>query len=316
MRIAAVLLFLLLSGWSAHGEKEPSFVPPLASGGAPECPEHMGVRNYKSEIAKYVNTVAYITGTASLGNSGCQRRAELHIEADGATRLYQLPVAKLQDFSIADFSPDGSNLLLFAERREVSSNEDFRDIEIAVVPVASGEMHWRNVWDIFQWQVCGATVEPQGFADEIHIALRARPSVINSKPRPDCISDVGLYSIDLAGQSVTRLPSGAEIQRYGSSTGAACQTCKKDPDIVSSCFTVHGRIFLANGSPSYRIWRIGTDRILGVPDSIVPEAIAINLTWENAAFGDFYVCPFTAQKDGEMQYVCVESASKIIFKKW
>lgn len=316
MQIAAVLLFVLLSGWSARADKEPSFVPPLASGGAPECPEHFGARTYKSELAKNAHTVAYITGTASLDDSGCQRSAQLHIEGDGASRSYQLPNPKKQYFSIADFSPDGSNLLLFAEHRDVSSDQDFRDIEIAVVPVASGEMYWRNVWDIFQWQGCGATVEPQGFVDEAHISLRARPSVMNSKPRPDCVSDVGLYSMGLASQSVTRLPSSAEMKRYGSSTGAGCQTCKKDPDIVSSCFTVHGRMFLANGSPSYRIWRIGTNRILGVQDSIVPEAIAIDLTWENAAFGDFYVCPFTEQKDGEMQYVCVESARKVIFKKW
>ena len=316
MRITAVLLFVFLSVSPARADKEPSFVPPLASGGAPECSEHLGVRNYKSEIAKNAHTVAYITGVASLGDSGCQRSAELHIEEDGTTRSYQLPEAKKQDFSIADFSPDGSKLLLFAVHRDVSSGEDFRDIEIAVVPIASGEMHWRNVWDIFQWQDCDATVEPQGFADEAHMALRARPSVMNSKPRPDCVPDVELYSMDLASHSVTRLPSSAEVKRYGSSIGAACQTCKKDPDIVSSCFIVHGRMFLANGSPTYRIWRIGTDRVLGVHDDIVPEAIAINLTWESAAFGDFYVCPFTRQKDGAMQFVCVESASKIIFKKW
>jgi hypothetical protein len=316
MRTAAVLLLVLLPVCSARAEKEPSFVPPLASGGAPECPEHLGVRNYKSEIAKNGPAAAYITGTASLGDSGCQRSAELHIERDGVTRSYQLPAARNQDFSIADFSPDGSKLLLFAEHRDVSSDADFRDIEIAVVPIASGEMHWRNVWDIFQWQDCGATVEPQGFVDQARVAIRARPSVMNSKPRPDCVSDAGLYSMDLTSQSVTRLPSSAEIKRYGSSIGAGCQTCKKDPDIVGSCFTVHGRLFLANGSPSYRIWRIGTHRIFGVHDSIVPEAIALNLTWENAAFGDFYVCPFTGQRDGEMQFVCVESASKIIFQKW
>ena len=140
---------------------------------------------------------------------------------------------------------------------------------------------------------------------------------MNSKPRPDCVPDAGTVlngSSEPLGHPVAlECP---EVKRYGSSIGAACQTCKKDPDIVSSCFIVHGRMFLANGSPTYRIWRIGTDRVLGVHDDIVPEAIAINLTWESAAFGDFYVCPFTRQKDGAMQFVCVESASKIIFKKW
>ena len=125
MRITAVLLFVFLSVSPARADKEPSFVPPLASGGAPECSEHLGVRNYKSEIAKNAHTVAYITGVASLGDSGCQRSAELHIEEDGTTRSYQLPEAKKQDFSIADFSPDGSKLLLFAVHRDVSSGEEF-----------------------------------------------------------------------------------------------------------------------------------------------------------------------------------------------
>jgi hypothetical protein len=71
-----------------------------------------------------------------------------------------------------------------------------------------------------------------------------------------------------------------------------------------------------NGGTPYHIWRIGTDRMLGVRDSIVPESLATSLTWGNAAFGDFYVCPFTKELPDAMQFVCVESARNIVYRKW
>lgn len=49
--------------------------------------------------------------------------------------------------------------------------------------------------------------------------------------------------------------------------------CRRNPALVASCFTLHGRLFVGNGAPSMRIWRVGTKRILGVLPSeaeIVP----------------------------------------------
>jgi len=40
--------------------------------------------------------------------------------------------------------------------------------------------------------------------------------------------------------------------------------CRLSPVVVSACFAVHGRLLLYNGSPAFRIWRIGTKRMLGV----------------------------------------------------
>lgn len=33
-------------------------------------------------------------------------------------------------------------------------------------------------------------------------------------------------------------------------------------------------------------------------------------------FGDYEVCPLTKQRVGEMQMVCVESASRLVLKNW
>jgi hypothetical protein len=44
----------------------------------------------------------------------------------------------------------------------------------------------------------------------------------------------------------------------------------KTPEIAASCYWTHGRLALYNGNPGWRLWKIGTKRILGVysgPDS-------------------------------------------------
>jgi hypothetical protein len=316
MRSAVVLFFILSTCWLVPAGKEPQYLPPLASGGAPDCPEHVGLRQYKSEIAKREDTSAYIEGAANREASGCQSTAVLHVQRGGATYSYALPEPDKQGFSIADFSPDASMLLLFSELHEEAPNEYFRNVQLTTLPIVSGEMHWRDVWDIFQWHDCDATVEPQGFSSDGTVIIRAGPSVMNFPRRRNCLADVELFAVNLQSESLEQLSSDAEIKRYGSSTRGPWQTCKGDPDLAGACFTVHGRMSLHNGTPTIRIWRIGTDRILGVHDFIVPESIASKLNWDNAAYGDFYVCPFTRQTPEAMQIVCVESASKVIYKKW
>jgi len=253
----------------------------------------------------------YIAGEAILDASGCRRTAEVHVQRGDVTRKYSLPDSDQEDFSIIDFSPDGSSLLISAERYDF----DFRGVQITVLPISSGEMDWRDVGDILHWHDCDATVHPQGFGNDGSVIILARPSIQHGHSRPNCVPEEELYSVNLAKESVERLPPDAEIKRYGAREGGPCQTCKTDPDIVGACFTVHGRMAMYNGTPTYRIWRIGTDRILGVHDFIIPAEIETTLKWENAAFGDFYVCPFTNQTTDEMQLVCVESAKKLVYKE-
>jgi hypothetical protein len=315
MRPTTILMLVVFSCVPVQAQKEVQYLAPLATGQAPECPEHIGVRNLRSEIAMTAQMSVYITGEAVRDKSGCRQTAVLHIQAGNVARSYELPDASDHDFSVADFSADGSRLLLFAMRDDEGSTES-RDIQLAVVPTVSGEMDWRNVWDVFQWHDCDAMVDPLGFSDDGAIVIRAGPSVWDGHPLPNCVADAGLYSFESTTGSVTRWPANLEVKQHGSSMGAPCQTCKSDPDIVGACFTVHGRMTLFNGGTPYHIWRIGTDRMLGVRDSIIPESLATSLTWENAAFGDFYVCPFTRQREGAMQFVCVESARKVVYRKW
>ena len=97
--------------------------------------------------------------------------------------------------------------------------------------------------------------------------------------------------------------------------------CRSDPRVIGKCFQVHGRLNFANGSPMLRMWRVGTRRYLGVfdeEDPIVPPNLAKCLLHPNGTgfgrttCGDFVVCPFTPQRPGWMQMVCIESAKNLV----
>jgi hypothetical protein len=98
------------------------------------------------------------------------------------------------------------------------------------------------------------------------------------------------------------------------------RACKSNPELVGPCFQLHGRVFYSNGTPSLRIWRVGTDRILGVlppENEIIPGNLSQALRgWDREVFADLEVCPFTKQAAGAMQMVCVEAASHIVVRKY
>ena len=91
--------------------------------------------------------------------------------------------------------------------------------------------------------------------------------------------------------------------------------CKSNPQLVTACFTVHGRLSAYNGTPSLRIWPMGTHRLLGIlkdEDPLaLPESIRNEVGFGKDIYGDFSVCPFTEPKRGQMQLVCVESVSNV-----
>ena len=96
------------------------------------------------------------------------------------------------------------------------------------------------------------------------------------------------------------------------STAAAAEEennkCEGRPDIVNSCFSIRGRLSYSNGSPSARIWRVGTHRMLGIHNDELPKEIEDKmLNFDTELWGEFKVCPFTQEQPEHMQFVCVES---------
>ena len=89
------------------------------------------------------------------------------------------------------------------------------------------------------------------------------------------------------------------------------------------CWGGHREITsVRNETKSWLVCRpIGTKRMLGVTagpvaddadDPIVPKNLAFDSSKE--VFGDFEVCPFTHERKGEMQMVCVQSVKNLSIK--
>jgi len=103
------------------------------------------------------------------------------------------------------------------------------------------------------------------------------------------------------------------------------QSCRARADVVGKCFTVHGRLSVYNGTPSIRLWPLGSKRLLGVIDpkdvsnapgpSILPKSIGEKLDWDKNVFGDFLVCPLTRSQPGKMQTICIESGKNLKIEK-
>jgi hypothetical protein len=118
----------------------------------------------------------------------------------------------------------------------------------------------------------------------------------------------------------------------------------KTPENASLCYWTHGRLSMYEGNPTYRIWKIGTRRILGVlngpsrfplristydedvfnpelPSNLERAYIADQKRWDKRGstgygrpdiFAEFEVCPLEPETKGEMQSVCVESADDVV----
>jgi len=103
---------------------------------------------------------------------------------------------------------------------------------------------------------------------------------------------------------------------------AAERPCHEHPQVVDKCFRLRGRMNYANGSPTVRIWPVGTGRVLGVSEGRfavpgivnLPSDLQARLSWESDLFADFIVCPFTPDQPGVMRLVCVDAATNVVVR--
>jgi len=94
---------------------------------------------------------------------------------------------------------------------------------------------------------------------------------------------------------------------------------------VGPSFKVHGRLSAWNGTPTLRIWIVGTKRILGVheegevhlttplPKELMHPPASFVSFWNDEVYGDFELCPLTKSRPGVMQFVCIKSASNLVW---
>lgn len=300
------LVFVSLPGAVAKA----AWLPALAYATAPECPKHAGVRELRSEIIQRDADQAFFVAASRNKGGACESTATLHLKHGQADSVFDLPAPATQNYSIVDFSSDRSTLLLARDLIRTYPDEQLRNILIGTVSTDTGQVQWQNAWDLFKWQTCDATVEPQGFSDDGKIVVLVRPSVMAPRRRESCIASTSLYEVDTHGVAAP-LPDSLKVVRYATVVRARFQACAADPDLVGACFTVHGRLSYWNGNPSLRIGWIGTKRILGVPNEVVPDSVAPHLNFDVGAYGDYRVCPLTLRKPDAMQMVCIEAADNV-----
>jgi hypothetical protein len=104
----------------------------------------------------------------------------------------------------------------------------------------------------------------------------------------------------------------------------------KTPENASSCYWTRGRVTVGAGTPAYRMWKIGTNRLLGIYsgpsadryslDNEDPEFPAnVQRIWQqrigHSLFADFEVCPLEPERAGWMQAVCIEAARNVFVQK-
>ena len=102
-------------------------------------------------------------------------------------------------------------------------------------------------------------------------------------------------------------------------TYAADNFCETDKRVASACRDIHGRLSVYANLRVY-LWPIGTKRLLAIgfmsdaPDAdfFLPDNAHALLNPGTDVFGDFHVCPFTPERAGIMQIVCVARASRLV----
>ena len=104
----------------------------------------------------------------------------------------------------------------------------------------------------------------------------------------------------------------------------------KTPELASSCFHIHARLNAGSGTPTVRLWGIGTHHVYGIysnaygfehddltGDNEAPELPRTVLrflppTGGWTVYGDFEVCPLERHIEGHMQAACIAGASHIV----
>lgn len=95
-------------------------------------------------------------------------------------------------------------------------------------------------------------------------------------------------------------------------------SCARDSRVVEPCYDVHGRLRVwadlraGIGIPkTKRIVEIFMPESTGVISYMWPPIIEKHITLDNEIWADYRVCPFTPQKPGVMQMVCIDSVSNM-----
>jgi hypothetical protein len=106
----------------------------------------------------------------------------------------------------------------------------------------------------------------------------------------------------------------------------------KTAENTASCYWTHGRLQEYEGTPAYRLWKIGTHHLFGIysgastwrrnrfaidneDTEFPPNVRKLIRSGSVQVFGDFEVCPLEPERSGFMQAACIQSAKKLFLQK-
>jgi hypothetical protein len=305
---------------------------PLAEIRTIECPHTVGERYNRSAVTAPIGSGASafidvrITRTPQ---KTCVYNARLHYSAEknSRSREISLPMGarpSAEYYSIVDWSPDRHKFLLARTTYESFDKQTtMLPTMVLVLDARDGARSSQRIDELFQkrgWADCAVDLNISGFTPEGNIAIVTAPRNYYEQPgMRKCIEKSTSWSVTMRSGELQELPSTYAQAVHGRIQTDKYRPCKTDPDIVSACFALHGRVSLYNGAPAIRMWRVGTNRLLGILDSedeIMPSSLTEKLGFGKVVYGDFEVCPFTKERPGEMQMVCVESAKNFVVKQY
>jgi hypothetical protein len=94
-------------------------------------------------------------------------------------------------------------------------------------------------------------------------------------------------------------------------------SCAEGGAPSDSTFTFRGRMSAWNGNPTYRIWRVGTNRMLGIRGVCAERHDLGEYTpyFGLELWADFTVSAVTPQQPGVMQFICIRTIKAPFLRK-
>jgi len=122
---------------------------------------------------------------------------------------------------------------------------------------------------------------------------------------------LALFLLGSANGSNASGTTGPQVDRV-----KECESLSGPP---GSSVTVHGRLYAANGGGSgFRIWLVGTHRIVWLSPRIapaIPDAIlGLFKPFDEELYGDFRLVPLAPDRPGFMREMCFVSADKLVVR--
>jgi hypothetical protein len=97
----SLLTFLSFAIYAKAGE--PRWLPPLADGQVPPCPEHEGTRSLRSEVVSSHSFTVSISASAVRSSGGCAFHIELDTARGARAKSIRLGNNHKFEFSVIDF---------------------------------------------------------------------------------------------------------------------------------------------------------------------------------------------------------------------